>query len=116
MILQKQSEMKGTYRLDSYMQEISKASSLYVLNLMTIGCTVFDWHSKDALYQRVQPLKSLRDGLRLRLCKWFSCTIYETHKLSNLVKFSLKLSLTVLYIYLKIILLQYFQLLIFNFQ
>ena len=41
-------------------------------------------------------------------------TVHETHKLSNSVNFSSKLSLTVLFIYLKIILLQCFQFLVIN--
>ena len=44
----------------------------------------------------------------LCLCQWVTCAIHGTHKLSNSVKFSLKLGSTALFTHLKIILLQYF--------
>ena len=43
-------------------------------------------------------------------------TVHKTHKLHFLVTFLLKMSLTVLFTYLKIILLQYFQFSVFNFS
>ena len=47
---------------------------------------------------------------------WVPCTVHETHKYLHLVTFKKKkkISLTVLFTHLKIILLQYFQFLVFN--
>ena len=44
--------------------------------------------------------------------QWIQCTVYETHKLFFSATFSLKISPTVLFTHLKIILLQYFQFLV----
>ena len=58
-------------------------------------------------------LSNLRESLdisaHLHLCQWVSCTVHNTHKLSNSTKLSLKLSFMALFTHLKIILLQCFQ-------
>ena len=57
-----------------------------------------------------------RNGWPVFLWTMHLCTVHKSHQLHFLSTFSLKLSLTVLFTYLKIILLQYFQFSIFNFS
>ena len=45
---------------------------------------------------------------------WVPCTVHGTHKSLIYANFSLKLGPTILFTYLKIILLQYFQFLVFS--
>ena len=46
----------------------------------------------------------------------YKCTVHESHKLHFLSTFSLKMGLMILFTYLKIILLRYFQFPVFNFN
>ena len=55
-----------------------------------------------------------KDCVAIMNFQWVPCIVHETHKPLYSANFSLKISPTALFTYLKIILLQYFQFLFFN--
>ena len=75
----------------------------------------FSMRFRDKIWLKRQCMNS-NQIFNFSAHQWVSCTIHRTHKLHFLATFSLKMGLTILFTYLKIILLQYFQFSVFSFN